>query len=320
MQDPNPQNNQTQQTFSDKKVQENNQTMIAYSPSFINLVLPQGHRFPMSKYAALAAHLLEQGWDIKPAPRAQRNDLEHVHTPTYIDTWFHGTLSPKEQRVLGFPQSPELLERSLHSVGGTLAAMRQAFDRGYGINLAGGTHHAFADRGEGFCVFNDLAIAARHALDHGLAKRILIVDLDVHQGNGTADIFKNEPNVFTFSIHGERNYPFHKETSDCDLGLPDGTGDEQYLEVMSLHLPNLFEDFKPDLVFLQAGTDVLANDRFGRMNLSPAGVVARDSLVYTLCQTQAIPMVYTMGGGYQTDVAVTVAAHAASLTALKLTF
>ncbi|MGL4609641.1 MAG: histone deacetylase family protein [Trueperaceae bacterium] len=278
----------------------------------------------MSKYTALAEALRERGWQIEKAPRASTKELERVHTSEYIQTWWNLALSPQEERKLGLPQSAELLERSIVSVGGTVAAMLHAlatsknFQSGYGINLAGGTHHAFAERGEGFCVFNDLAVASRKALAENLAERILIVDLDVHQGNGTAKIFEDEPRIFTLSIHGERNYPFQKEKSDLDIGLPDSVTDAQYLEILNEQLPKLFETFEPDLVFLQGGTDVLAGDRFGRMALSQEGVVARDALVYNLCFENAVPLVYTMGGGYQPKIETTVAAHVASLERLRM--
>jgi acetoin utilization deacetylase AcuC-like enzyme len=290
--------------------------MLAYSPSFIEVPLPEGHRFPMGKYKALAERLARLGWSIQKSPRASQEDLSLVHTTPYLESWFSGCLSPAQERTLGFPQSAAMLERSLHSVGGTIAAMIQALDHGYGIHLAGGTHHAFAERGEGFCVFNDLAICAKKALAEGLAKRILIVDVDVHQGNGTAKIFEQEPRVFTLSIHGERNYPFKKEKSDLDIGLPDGIDDAAYLEVLNQHLPQLMESFKPDLLLLQAGVDVLAHDRYGRMNLSQAGVVARDNMIYQLCASRSIPLVYTMGGGYQKDIETIVNAHNASLELL----
>ena len=292
-------------------------SFLAFSPSFVHVPLPEGHRFPMGKYALLSETLTELGWQIEKAPRASLEDLQHVHTSAYIQQWSDLSLTPQEERKLGLPQSKELLERSIVSVGGTVAAMLQVFERGYGINLAGGTHHAFAERGEGFCVFNDLAVASRKAMAEGLAKKILIVDLDVHQGNGTAKIFEDEPNVFTLSIHGERNYPFQKEKSDLDIGLPDGVTDEQYLEVLDEHLPKLFESFEPNLVFLQAGVDVLAEDRYGRMNLSKEGVAERDSRVYKLCFENSIPLVYTMGGGYQKEIEKIVAAHVGSLERLK---
>jgi acetoin utilization deacetylase AcuC-like enzyme len=290
---------------------------LAFSPSFVHVPLPEGHRFPMGKYALLSEALTKLGWQIERAPRASLEDLQRVHTPEYIQKWFNLALTPQEERKLGLPQSRELLERSIVSVGGTVAAMVQAVKSGYGINLAGGTHHAFAERGEGFCVFNDLAVASRKALAEGLAKKILIVDLDVHQGNGTAKIFEDDTNIFTLSVHGERNYPFQKEKSDLDIALPDGTTDEQYLEVLDEQLPGLFGSFKPDLVFLQAGVDVLAGDRFGRMNLSKEGVVERDGIVYKLCFENAIPLVYTMGGGYQKELERIVEAHVGSLETLK---
>lgn len=289
----------------------------AFSPSHIHVPLPEGHRFPMGKYALLSEALTKLGWQIEKAPRASLEDLQRVHTSDYVQKWFDLSLTLQEERKLGLPQSKELLERSVASVGGTVAAMLRAFEHGYGINLAGGTHHAFAERGEGFCVFNDLAVASRKATAEGLAKKILIVDLDVHQGNGTAKIFEDEPNVFTLSIHGERNYPFQKEKSDLDIGLADGTMDEQYLEILDEQLPKLFQSFEPDLVFLQAGVDVLAEDRFGRMNLSKEGVAARDGMVYQLCFDNSVPLVYTMGGGYQKEIERIVEAHVGSLEQLK---
>jgi acetoin utilization deacetylase AcuC-like enzyme len=292
-------------------------SLLAFSPSHITVPLPEGHRFPMSKYKALVERLSPLGWQIEKAPRASVEDLQLIHTPEYLQKCFDLSLTPQEERKLGLPQSAELLERSVCSVGGTLAATEHALRHGYGINLAGGTHHAFADRGEGFCVFNDLAIASRKVRLEGLAKKILIVDLDVHQGNGTAKIFEDEANVFTLSVHGERNYPFVKEKSDLDIGLPDGVDDAGYLEVLSSHLPNIFDSFEPDLVFLQAGVDVLAEDRYGRMKLTKEGVAARDSLAYTLCFDNSIPLVYTMGGGYQQEINNIVEAHVGSLEALK---
>jgi acetoin utilization deacetylase AcuC-like enzyme len=289
--------------------------LLAFSPSHVTVPLPEGHRFPMSKYQALVEKLGSLGWRIEKAPRATLEDLQLVHTAVYLQKCFDLSLTPQEERKLGLPQSPELLERSLCSVGGTLAAMNHALQYGYGINLAGGTHHAFADRGEGFCVFNDLAIASRKALLERRAKKILIVDLDVHQGNGTAKIFEDEPDVFTLSVHGERNYPFVKEKSDLDIGLPDGTTDEGYLEMLEQHLPKLFASFEPDLVFLQGGVDVLAEDRYGRMKLTKKGVAARDSLVYNLCFENSIPLVYTMGGGYG-GIETIVEAHVGSLEQL----
>jgi acetoin utilization deacetylase AcuC-like enzyme len=291
--------------------------LLAFSPSHITVPLPEGHRFPMSKYKALVEKLELLGWQIEKAPIATLEELRLVHTEEYVQKCFDLSLTPQEERKLGLPQSVELLERSVCSVGGTLAAMQHAFEHGYGVNLAGGTHHSFTDRGEGFCVFNDLAIASRKAIMEESARKILIVDLDVHQGNGTAKIFEDEANVFTLSVHGERNYPFIKEKSDLDIGLADGVDDALYLETLANYLPTIFDSFTPDLVFLQAGVDVLAEDRYGRMKLTKEGVAARDSLVYKLCFDNSIPLVYTMGGGYQQEIENIVQAHAGSLETLR---
>ena len=292
----------------------------AYSPSHIHVPLPQGHRFPMGKYAALAEVLRRDGWQVDPAPAASHAQLARVHSADYLRTWREGRLEPKAERKLGLPQSPELYQRSLHSVGGTLAALADAWQRGYGVNLAGGTHHAFASHGEGFCVFNDLAISAYEALQRPEVRRVLIVDVDVHQGNGTAKLLEHEPRVYTLSVHGARNYPFHKETSDCDIALDDGSDDACYLQRVRHTLPALLEHNQPQLVLYQAGVDVLAGDRFGRMALSLEGVLARDRLVYELCYERGIPLVYTMGGGYQQDIRVTIEAHRRSLQLLRSIF
>ncbi|MEM7738515.1 MAG: histone deacetylase [Deinococcota bacterium] len=287
----------------------------AFSPSHIHVPLPDGHRFPMDKYSMLASQLKRESWQVDNAPFADYEDLARVHHADYLQAVATQTLDAKAVRKLGFPLSYELYERSLASVGGTLAAMYDALLDPYklGINLAGGTHHAYADHGEGFCVFNDIAIAAMHALEHNLAKKIVVIDVDVHQGNGTAKLFKNDSRVTTFSIHGARNYPFHKETSDVDVGLTDGTEDSEFLRLLEHHLPNLLT-YGVDLVFFQAGVDVLAGDRFGRMNLTPTGVVQRDTYILRSCGN--IPVVYMMGGGYHKTITTTVDTHAASLKAL----
>lgn len=212
-------------------------------------------------------------------------------------------------------QSAVLLARARCSVGGTLAAFHDAFTRGYGFNLAGGTHHAFAGYGAGFCVFNDLAVTAYYALDHALARRVLIVDLDVHQGDGTAHLCAFDPHVFTFSAHCAGNYPYHKERSSRDVALAEGANDDAYLAMLAAELPGLFASFSPDLVLYVGGVDVLAGDRLGRLALTPAGSEARDAYVFRLCREAQVPLVYTMGGGYHHDLAVTITAHACGLEA-----
>lgn len=282
----------------------------AISPSYIHVPLPADHRFPMDKYSMVAARLKQRGWQVIDAPFARDKELARVHDTSYLQALREQTLDRKAVRKLGFPLTPELYERSLASVGGTLAALHDALEHGFGVNLAGGTHHAYADHGEGFCVYNDIAIASRYALACNLAQRILVLDLDVHQGNGTAHIFQDDPRVITVSLHGARNYPFHKETSDLDVPLDDGLNDADYLAVLQQTLAMLAMTHV-DMVFYQAGVDVLAGDRFGRMALSPKGVLARDQQVLEHCA--GIPLVYMMGGGYHKDINVTVDTHVQSL-------
>lgn len=289
----------------------------AISPSYIHVPLPAGHRFPMDKYSMVAAGLKQRGWQIIDAPFARAEELTRVHDTHYLHALREQTLDRKAVRKLGFPLTPELYQRSLASVGGTLAALHDALEHGLGVNLAGGTHHAYADHGEGFCVYNDIAIASRYALAHHLAKRIVVIDLDVHQGNGTAHIFRDEPRVVTVSLHGARNYPFHKETSDVDVPLEDGLSDADYLTVLGQTLTTLAQTHpmtEVDVVFYQAGVDVLAGDRFGRMALSPEGVIARDQQVLEHCA--GVPVLYMMGGGYHKDINVTVNTHVQSLVNL----
>lgn len=288
----------------------------AFTPAHVPLPLPEEHRFPISKYARLAEKLRKLGWQVDDAPSAPLEDIERVHTAEYLDTLRTRTLDRKAERKLGFPQSAALWQRSLHSVGGTLAALHDALERGYGVNVAGGTHHAYPGHGEGFCVFNDYAVAIRRALAHGLAEKFFVVDLDVHQGNGTAKIFEDDPRVFTLSVHGARNYPFQKERSDRDIPLPDGVGDEDYLALIRAELPPLMEEVKPDVVLYIGGVDVLASDRFGRMAMTQEGVRQRDRFVFDLCRSAGVPLVYTMGGGYQKDIEVTLAGHVAGLQEL----
>ena len=295
--------------------------MLAFYSDHFVLPLPDGHKFPMAKYAKLRERILAErivsAEDLIEAPAASWDDIRLAHDAAYVDAVANGTVPPDIQRRIGFPWSPQMVERSRRSVGATMAAVHVALDDGVAANLAGGTHHAFADRGEGFCVFNDVAVAARVLQETGFARRIAIVDLDVHQGNGTAAIFRNDPGVFTFSIHGELNFPFKKEVSDLDVALPDGTGDEAYLAALSAHLPTALTG--ADFVFYLAGADPYEGDRLGRLKLTIEGLQRRDELVLTACKQAGLPVAITMSGGYATDVDAIVTIHANTIrTAARL--
>ncbi len=278
------------------------------------LPLPDGHRFPMAKYAGLRERILADGIvqpeDLHEAPAAAWEDLALVHDRAYIEAVAAGTLARDIQRRIGFPWSPAMVERSRRSVGATIAAANTALDDGVSANLAGGTHHSFADRGEGFCVFNDVAVAARVLQRAGRAHRIAIVDLDVHQGNGTASIFARDTSVFTFSMHGEKNFPFRKEASDLDVALADGTGDEEYLALLGRHLDEMLNRHQPDFVFYLAGADPYEGDRLGRLKLTIEGLCSRDELVFSTCQRRGLPVAVSMSGGYATDVEAIITIHA----------
>ncbi|MBO3270446.1 histone deacetylase family protein [Hymenobacter defluvii] len=277
------------------------------------LALPPTHRFPIAKYALIREQLLWQGIappeDFYDPGLCAEEDVLRVHTPDYWGKVRDQQLSPAEVRRLGLPQTPQLVLRSLSSSAGTLQSARHALREGVALNLAGGTHHAFADRGEGFCVLNDQAIAAAYLLHHQLARQVLIVDLDVHQGDGTASIFRHEPHVFTFSMHAGANYPLRKEQSDLDLPLPLGTTDAAYLDLLGQTLPRLLDEVQPDFVFYQAGVDVLATDKLGKLALTKAGCQRRDELVLGLCQQRGLPVAVSMGGGYSERLADIVDAH-----------
>jgi acetoin utilization deacetylase AcuC-like enzyme len=282
-----------------------------YSDTFV-LPLPDGHRFPMAKYSRLRERLLQEQIvapdDLRQAPRAAWDDLRLVHTPAYLAAVQTGTLAREAQRRIGFPWSPEMVERARRSVGATIAAAEAALDEACAANLAGGTHHAFADRGEGYCVFNDVAVAARVLQrDHGVT-RVAIVDCDVHQGNGTAAIFEHDASVFTFSLHGARNFPFRKERSDLDVELEDDTRDEPYLATLAHSLDVVFA-FRPDVVFYLAGADPYEGDRLGRLKLSIDGLKRRDQLVLERCRHARLPIIITMSGGYAPDVDAIVTIH-----------
>ncbi len=289
---------------------------LYYADGFV-LPLPPGHRFPMEKYALLRQSL-EQSGDFSPAdfrlpPAADNDTLSLAHDRGYIDRVTNGTLTPEEQKAIGFPWSPEMVERSRRSAGGTLAAARSALETGCAANLAGGTHHAFADRGEGFCIFNDAAVATLKLLAEGRINRALIVDLDVHQGNGTARILRQENRVFTFSMHGANNYPFTKEESDLDVELPDGCSDTTYLMRLDEHLQLAFDLARPELVIYLAGADPYRDDRLGRLNLSPEGLLERDRKVLEECWARRVPVALAMAGGYARRIEETVSIQCATV-------
>lgn len=287
---------------------------IAHHPDYV-LPLPDGHRFPMQKYELLPEQLLYEGSIttenlFAPEPIAEQwITLAHEHG--YWKNLASLSLPPAMVRRIGFPLTTELVRRARRIAQGTVESTLFALRYGIAMNVAGGTHHAFADRGEGFCELNDQAIAAHFLLKSGLAQQILIVDLDVHQGNGTAKIFEREPRVFTFSVHGEKNYPLTKEQSDWDIALPDGTTDEDYLAVLRAALPKLLEQVRPDFVFYLSGVDVLATDKLGRLGLSLQGCRERDQWVFEWCHRWAgLPISVSMGGGYSPRLATIVEAHA----------
>lgn len=281
-----------------------------YSDHFV-LPLPEGHRFPMSKYRLLRERVaadLPNVTLIEP-PAATDIQLHLAHQPGYVQSICNGTLTPQQQRVLGFPWSFAMVERSRRSTGATIAACNAALINGASVNLAGGTHHAFADRGEGFCCFNDVAVAARVIQRQGLVSKVLIVDLDVHQGNGTAAILGNDDSIFTLSIHGEQNYPFRKECSDLDIGLPDGTSDDDYLLALKNALDQVDSRFEAELIIYLSGADVYAGDRLGRLNLSIDGIAQRDAAVLKWASARNLPVAACMGGGYCPRIEETVSIH-----------
>lgn len=285
---------------------------IAFDPIYIHPI-PAGHRFPMLKYELIPEQLIHEG-TITPAHLFQPQECaaEQVlwtHDKDYLNKLVHQTLSASEQRRIGFVQSPLLTRRELVITQGTIDCCNYALAQGVALNVAGGTHHAFADRGEGFCLLNDMAVAANYLLHEGKARQILIIDLDVHQGNGTASIFRDEPRVFTFSMHGAHNYPFHKEQSDLDVPLTDGTNTTTYLSLLRQHLPVLIDKVKPDFAFFLSGVDILWTDKFGKLQVSLEGCKERDRYVFQLLHEKGIPVTVAMGGGYSPDVRTIVEAH-----------
>jgi len=293
-----------------------------YTDRFV-LPLPAGHRFPMVKYRRVRERCLEAGIlspsDLAEPPAAGWDELALVHDAGYLAAVREGALPPLAQRRIGFPWSPEMVERSRRSAGATVEAARvalaEAAERGWGVaaNLAGGTHHAGADHGEGFCVFNDAAVAIRVLQREGAIGRAVVVDCDVHQGNGTAAIFARDPSAFTFSIHGARNFPFRKERGSLDVELPDGAGDDAFLGALELHLPHILAEFRPELAIYLAGADPWRDDRFGRLGMTKEGLAVRDRYVLGLLREAGIPTAVAMAGGYARDTEDTVDIHVATI-------
>lgn len=285
---------------------------IAYHPAYIH-PLPEGHRFPMLKYDLMYEQLLYEGIVLgesffEPA----LVDFETAclaHDPAYVDALFNLAIDAKMQRRIGFPLTKELVERERYILDGTIQSALYALKDGVSFNIAGGTHHAGYDFGEGFCLMNDQAVAAQYLLDQALVKRILIIDLDVHQGNGTAHIFQQSDSVFTFSMHGAKNFPFVKEKSYLDIELMDAIADEAYLSLLDTYLEQLFKAVKPDFVFYQAGVDILATDKLGKLKITPEGCKARDYAVLNCCKEKNIPIQVSMGGGYSVHIKDIVNAH-----------
>ncbi|HEY7289382.1 MAG TPA: histone deacetylase [Vicinamibacterales bacterium] len=286
-----------------------------YSDTFV-LPLPEHHRFPMAKYSRLRERLVAEAVlsasDLHVPDAVSWDDLRLVHDASYVDAVAKGALSADAQRRIGFPWSPMMAERSRRSVGATLAAARAALDSSLGpiaANLAGGTHHAFPDHGEGYCVFNDVAVAALVLLRDRLIRRAIVIDCDVHQGNGTAAIFSHEPRVFTLSLHGDRNYPFRKQISDLDVVFDDGATDDVYLDALRAAVPDALDRVRPDLVFYLAGADPYEGDRLGRLKLTIEGLRERDRFVFDACRTRNLPVAVAMSGGYALDVEAIVTIH-----------
>jgi acetoin utilization deacetylase AcuC-like enzyme len=287
---------------------------IAFHPIFAH-DLPRGHRFPMLKYELLPQQLLREGTCethhfFEPEKMVDLTPILKIHDPEYVYDLLNLTLNQKAARKIGFPLSEVLIEREIIIADGTIKCCDYALKYGIAMNIAGGTHHAYTNRGEAFCMFNDQAIGANYLLEKQLAKRILIVDLDVHQGNGTAEIFENNPNVFTFSMHGKNNYPFKKETSDLDIELDNGISDDVYLSILKDTLPKLIKIHKPDFIFYLSGVDVLASDKLGKLGLTINGCKERDFFVLQTCKQLQIPVMCSMGGGYSADIKIIIEAHA----------
>jgi acetoin utilization deacetylase AcuC-like enzyme len=290
--------------------------LTVWSSARYTFPLPPGHRFPVEKYAMLRQRVVADGIvppELVMDPAAATDEmLRLVHTADYVERFVRGDMSEAELRRLGLPWSPALVERSRRAVGGTVAAARHALVQGTAMNLAGGTHHAFPDHGEGFCVFNDVAIAIRLLRTEGAIQRVAVIDLDVHQGNGTHAIFAGDSDVFTFSMHGRRNYPFEKVAGTMDIDLEDGTEDAEYLQLLAEALPRVLREAQPDLVLYLAGADPHEGDRLGRMKLTFAGLARRDGMVLQSCREVGLPVAVVIAGGYGRRIEDTVAVHVAT--------
>lgn len=286
---------------------------IAYHPIYQH-PLPDGHRFPMEKYDLLPKQLLHEGtceeFNFFSPEIPDDEFIYKAHTPSYVKNLYTLNIERREARKIGFPLSEELVKRERIIADGTLKACDFALDYGVAMNIAGGTHHAFSNRGEAFCMLNDQAIGAHYLLSKPSMNKILVVDLDVHQGNGTAQIFQNNPQVFTFSMHGKSNYPFKKEKSDLDIALDDNCGDEDYLSILKETLPKLIQQQKPDFIFYLSGVDILATDKLGRLGCSVSACKKRDEYVINTCFKMGIPMEISMGGGYSPTIKTIIEAHA----------
>ncbi|UNU73699.1 histone deacetylase [Moraxella nasovis] len=285
---------------------------IAHSPLFCH-PLPMGHRFPMAKYDLIPKKLINDGViradNLFHPQMLSESEILSTHSNDYWHKLKTGTLSDKEIRKIGLPMSAQLVKRERYITHATYECALYALQYGISLSTSGGTHHGFADHGEGFCVFNDVCVASNLLLQRGQARQILSVDLDVHQGNGNASIMANNPSVFIFSMHGKKNYPFIKPPSDLDIELADGTGDDEYLQILTDTLPNLIKQTNPDIIFYQAGVDVLATDKLGKLSLTMAGCHERDEIVLTTAYQFGVPVVVVMGGGYSDDVNVVVDGH-----------
>ena len=293
---------------------------VAFSPVY-KYELPEGHRFPMIKYELLPQQLLLEGVieqkDLFTPGYLTKESFLLTHTLEYWNKLSSLDLSRREIRDIGFPVRKELIDRGRYIARGTIECALYALEDHIALNIAGGTHHAYADRGEGFCIYNDFAIAARYLLHHMYVNKILVIDLDVHQGNGTAQIFKNQEQVFTCSVHGEKNYPLRKEKSDLDIGLKDKVQDDEYLEVIRSLIPRLIDLVKPDIIFYLAGVDILESDKLGRLSCTIQGCKKRDLIVFQEARKAGIPIAVSMGGGYSTKISTIINAHANTYKAAK---